>query len=305
MAKHGSCKSKSQVKTPEVTHTLDARLSARLSERHEEFERLYSSVRKKLRPGAVHDLRSSSRRLIAALDFFEPLETPIKTARARRELKELLHALGELRNLQVGQKRVKSESSSKDSEEFLRILKKQERHEKKTARRAIQAFRSKFVRKQVAELCQFLEQAPAVEPDFEANLRELCSEHLRELYHRITEAVQAVPKKNPPPAPIHEVRIRFKQFRYAWEFVSPSLRESKTTHQALREFQNFLGGIQDLHVLLGLLVQASPGKLNPYARTLARKQRAMIGKFHTVYPPILSKFRAPLSHGVRPNGAAR
>ena len=104
MAKHGSCKSKSQVKTPEVTRALDARLSARLSERHEEFERLYSSVRKKLRPGAVHDLRSSSRRLIAALDFLSRSK-PYKTARARRELKELLHALGELRNLQVGQKR--------------------------------------------------------------------------------------------------------------------------------------------------------------------------------------------------------
>lgn len=298
MAKHGSCKSKSQVKTPEVTRALDARLS----ERYEEFERLYSSVRKKLRPSAVHDLRSSSRRLIAALEFFEPLEVPVKTARARRELKDLLHALGELRNLQVGRKRVLSESSPKDSEEFLRVLKKQERHEKKTARRAIRQFRPKFVRKQVTDLSLYLEQAAALEPDFEMKLRELCSLHLRELYGRIRDAVQAVPKKNPPPGPIHHVRIRFKQFRYAWEFVAPYLRDAKSANQALREFQDFLGDIQDLHVLLGFLVQASPGKLNPYARTLARKQRTMIGKFHTVYPPILSKFRAPLSHGVQPNG---
>jgi len=298
MAKHGSCNSKSSVKTPEVTRALDARLS----QRYDEFERLYSSVRKKLRPGAVHDLRSSSRRLIAALDLFEPLEIPVKTARARRELKDLLHALSELRNLQVGQRRVRSESSSKDSGEFLRILKKQERHEKKIARRAIQEFNSKFVRKQVTELCQFIEKASVLEPDFEAKVRGLCTQHLRALYGRIDEAVQAVPKKNPPPAPIHQVRIRFKQFRYAWEFVAPNLRGAKSVNQALRKFQNFLGGIQDLHVLLAFLVQASPGKLNPYARTLARKQRAMIENFHAVYPPILSKFRAPLSRGVQPGG---
>ena len=237
--------------------------------------------------------------LIAALELFEPLETPVRVHRCGRDLKTLLHSMRELRDTQVEERRVKRENLNSHADQFLSELAKQKKLQKQIAAEALLEFNAKRLKREIRSLITYLDSAAEMEPGFERDLRALCNQHIRERFARVTDAIQALPEQSPPPLAIHQVRIRLKQFHYAWDLVSPHLKDSRETEKTLKDFQSLLGAIQDLHVLLSSLMKFAHHDLTPFARKLSRRQKILIGKFQKSYPTFQSAFKTPLSAGVQ------
>ena len=285
---------------------LNRSLQDRLNERQDKLARLHRKTRKKLRRGDVHDLRVSARQLIAGLELLEPLEAPVAYRKTRKELKRLLNSLRELRDLQVERRRLSAEEENPDVSArrklgpFLERLKKMEKRASSKAIRGLDGFKLRRVGQEVRALAHYLDRSGAFGAGFNRELQALAERHVQERYRKVLEAIRALPRHTPSALEIHEVRIRFKRFRYAWELLEPFLAHRTNSHaslqSALKEFQTLLGEIQDLHVLLGTLAEydgtQAQSKLAGYARTLARRQGERIAVFERRGPSMLAPFRA-------------
>lgn len=270
-------------------------LQNRLSDRCDEFTKIYSAVRKQPKRKAVHDLRTACRRLIAATELLEGLEPPIPLDKLQKSLKDLQHSLRELRDLQVEEKRVASElpklkrMGDGAAENFLKDLKKNEKNEKRSIKKELECFDCRFLKKQVDAIIRYLSRLEKLEPEFEKELEILALEHLRSQVRAVLEKAKQVPSRSPAPLPIHSVRIRFKHFRYAWELVHR--KTDQKNERQLKKFQTLLGDIQDRQVLLSTLADFCDETLDPYAREIGREQKKLIQSYQHAFPRVAESMK--------------
>jgi CHAD domain-containing protein len=106
------------------------------------------------------------------------------------------------------------------------------------------------LKKKVVSIHQDVE--TLTEDAFGLNEQVLCA--VDDAYSLVLNRVEAL-KRNQV-ATIHRVRIAMKKFRYLIEIVSPILTDfPKETMEFIHEFQNIMGEIQDVEILLGNLDQ--------------------------------------------------
>jgi CHAD domain-containing protein len=203
------------------------------------------------KPGttAVHDLRTSIRRLSAALRLSEEIlvSQRKRIGKVRRVLKVELHLVRSLRDYQVQMKALERKEEFETVSKF--VVKKAEAEQKKVSRclRKKLALKIEKTEKRLLCLHEDLLDHKNIKKDEKTAFRFLASTH-RDLLATAKKAQLS------DPTSVHRVRIQFKKFRYGREVLAPVLHERgserRNRAEELDEIQTALGDIQDQETMI-------------------------------------------------------
>lgn len=197
---------------------------------------------------AIHDLRVSIRRYLAATDALEQLAGQvILSNKSRKTLKSLLDSYDEVRDLQVMIGDLSSEPEIFLSEsQFLNWLKARESGSSElqfTVAERKSAAMAKIHTNAIQKARRVLKKLPP------AAVEEL----LDKVFKRNRKLASATRADDPPT--IHKLRIAFKRFRYSVEFFASHLGAPAELFPRLRAYQTALGKVQDASVLIDTMDQ--------------------------------------------------
>jgi CHAD domain-containing protein/HD superfamily phosphodiesterase len=191
-------------------------------------------------PEQVHDLRVALRRCRSIADGFVCFDPHPAWKRMKNEGKKLFRQLGALRDAQVMMELARRLiSSSDDSCSILNLyLADQEKQLTARAEEALQV----FDRKKWGSWKRLLSERSQRVPLESLAFRQIALERWSEM-----RALHRQALRNRSHVAYHRLRIGLKKFRYTIENFLPSLYAS--WGQDLRELQDLLGEMHDLHVL--------------------------------------------------------
>jgi CHAD domain-containing protein len=234
-------------------------LAAAVSKNWTRYRVQLRKCQKKLRTSAVHDLRTSIRRLMAALQLSEDVlgaRRP-QLEKIRKALKSEIHSLSELRDFQVQIRDLKKLEKKGHRKPILKFLKKKSQNETRKASSRLRG-RHKTIEKGL--LClhyDLLEKCSkkADESTIDQEIENTLFRHLSNLHEHLKAATKKARAQNP--STVHRVRIEFKKFRYGREIMAPiilpSLKEPRGLNERLSYFQSVLGEIQDHDAMIETL----------------------------------------------------
>ena len=225
-------------------------LSTSLDERWKKYRDELKVCKQEFSEEAVHDLRVSTRRLLAVLDMLRALDPHPRVQKARRRLKNQLDSLDDLRDTQVLLVEVYDSIADfpelKAFEEYLLA------REKKLLRRARKDIRDMEISglKRRIEKSRLSLQDTARGSDWTARLLYVVDQ----AYARAGQAFGQMEASQS--ASIHRFRITFKKFRYMVEILYPVLKDYPEEYlKRMHDYQSRMGDVQDVEVFLGTLVE--------------------------------------------------
>jgi CHAD domain-containing protein len=226
--------------------------------RCQKYQESFKLCRKDFSKEAVHDLRVATRRQLTMLEIIEMLFLGMKGRKLRRELKRQLDRLDELMDTQVQIAFVEEEMSEvEDISAFIKYLYRREASLLKQVDHTIRGISIAGQMRRLADIRQAVEARLQV-PDVRARLIgavDRSYENVLHCYARIDPQDTET---------IHRTRIAFKSLRYAIEIIHPLLaRYPANLLKAMNEYQGWMGCIQDVEVLQGMIVAF--GKVHPNA----------------------------------------
>jgi len=212
------------------------------------------AVRKHFKPNHVHDLRVALRRCRSIAQGLSELDPDHAWMRLRKEAKQPLAGLGELRDAEVmrgwiGRLHVSDKPST---DRLLAKLDEVQRGAIQRAEKALSAFDKKQWRKWTHHLP---ERAAKVLPDSPA-AELLALERWREAWEAHRRAMRTRSKTS-----LHRVRIALKRLRYSADNFLPA-RHAEWGRE-LKKLQDLLGEIHDLDVLWTTIVHLKPALSTP------------------------------------------
>ena len=256
-------------------------------DRHKVFNGQVSKTRRRATEKAVHDLRVSTRRLMAVIDVVRTMTPGIELSKPRKHLKRLLGALSELRDVQVQIAKVRDlVGEYSELNLFLALLMVREKQCLRRAREELLTVRLQQIEDTITDAEQRLQTILA-----DTLLREAArSIVLGRLAASFSKTVQlksaALSGKG---SRIHRLRIAFKRFRYtveALEAILPSV--TSRTLKAMNAYQVRMGDIQDIDVLIANIrrharshPRASQIQFRTLVERLSEKRRELVLEFVT------------------------
>ena len=219
-----------------------------LHERWENYRIQIKTCRREFSEEAVHDLRVSTRRLLAVLDIARALEPHPRLQKVRRLLKDQLDELDDLRDVQVMLVEI-SETIDNflDLKPFETHLQEREKHLLRLARKLVNALKLPEFKKRIEKISDSLKERTA-EVNFLAQLYQAVDN----VYLRTMQAFVQVDASQP--SSIHRLRLAFKKFRYMAEVVQPLIPDYPGSHlERMHVYQSAMGDIQDMEVFLSAL----------------------------------------------------
>ncbi|MFZ5911678.1 MAG: CHAD domain-containing protein [Chloroflexota bacterium] len=197
---------------------------------------------------AVHDVRVSTRRLLALVDLLRALPSSPSLKNLRRAFKKQLDGYDDLRDTQV--MLLKVSAALGDVPELVPYQQYLEQREEKLLRRAAKQVEAL----DLASLTQHIEaahQALLAPTDAEA-LRQTLLQSVDEAYGAVLRRYSKVDASQP--ATIHRLRVAFKKLRYMLEIIQPLIPEIPARNfKDMHAYQTAMGDIQDMEVLLAAL----------------------------------------------------
>ncbi len=195
----------------------------------------------KLSRGEVHRLRVATRRLRAIFEVLD--EDPLAGLKPRiqKSVKFLTNQLGEIRSLDVSLKLWRSRFSFPFVESEL----------KNRARQARRRMAKQIGKKQRAALTQALQKILGQLRRGQENYRPAW-EKRRDLAKRRAWRCYSDYRAKGDMETLHELRIRFKQWRYLLE-LAPANSTQRREIDLLKVLQDDIGELHDMEVLFGLL----------------------------------------------------
>ena len=241
--------------TPSRAATL---LLKMLDLRCQKYQECFKLCRKDFSKEAVHNLRVATRRLLTMLEIIEMLFLGMKGRKLRRELKRQLDRLDELMDTQVQIAFVEEEMPEvEDISAFIKYLYRRETSLLKQVDHTIRGISIAGQMRRLADIRQTVEARLQV-PDVRARLIGAVDRSYENVLHRYA---RIDPQDTET---IHRTRIAFKSLRYAIEIIHPLLaRYPANLLKAMNEYQGWMGCIQDVEVLQGMIVAF--GKVHPNA----------------------------------------
>jgi len=226
-------------------------LSNALKESWKRYKKRLKKSRQKLSDKRVHDLRVSARRLRAALVIMGAVLPRFKAKPINRRLKKNAAMLDKARDLAVQTEAVRNLIPSHPA---LSTLEKKLISEKQTA---LKKGSRKLKRLETKKLKKPLLKAIAKLGDEgeKTNWLRKSIEAAKKAYTNVLERKKALDESDP--MTIHRMRIAFKKFRYMVELLkSTGYSISDARMEEMRQFQQSMGRIQDMKVLLERLAEA-------------------------------------------------
>jgi CHAD domain-containing protein len=282
---------------------LDKALGAAVDDR---ARRLGRRVRRGIPMGrtrideAVHDLRTSARRLLAALLAVRPLLGRKRSRRLSRRIERVLDRSGELRDVGV-ELQMLSALGSHEAEIALRPLRERlrDKHEA-LARKLHRRLRRPGPRRIRRDIRRALERSGRG-PATASAVRGAALAAAREGFSRLRKSRLAVSPAEVET--IHRMRIDLKEFRYLMEALRPvAVGVSRQELESLHELQTTMGDLHDLEVLSATIarhVAKVQPETAPHAaavlQTLEERHSAMLTSFLQAVDPILDSWERILS----------
>lgn len=232
-------------------------LIAALDERWGKYRAEIRNCKQGFSEEAVHDLRVTTRRLLAVMDMLRTLDPHPRVKKVRRTLKEQLDSLDALRDTQVMLVEV-----SKTAANFPELKTFQEyllRREQKLLRKARKETKSL----QISALKRRIEKSrPSLKEN--AKGRGWTAYLLSAVDQAYARAMQAFGQvEAAQPSSIHRFRVTFKKFRYMVEIIYPVLKGYPETYfKQMHDYQSRMGNVQDAEVFVGALEQFAEGELS-------------------------------------------
>jgi CHAD domain-containing protein len=198
---------------------------------------------------AVHDLRTSIRRLLATLDVIAFVSSASRIEKLSERLKEQLDDFSDLRDLQVMLDRVSEDMRTfPELEPFQDYLEKREKRKQNSDEKHIQSLKLGSIDKRLLKIQGAVEDLSADElPD---KLPQAVDEAYLTVMQRYGEIDPA------QLVSIHHLRVAFKKFRYMVEAIHPCLPDFPEAQlQHMHDYQTQMGNVHDGQVLLETLTK--------------------------------------------------
>ena len=219
------------------------------TDRHEAFRFQLAKTRKRATEKAVHDLRVSTRRLIAVLDVIRKIIPGTDLPKIRRQLKRLLKTFSELRDVQVQIITVRGFANEFPVMNlFLTLLMVREKQFLRRSRVELKNLQTGLIDGGIAEVESRL-QTILADPVLRDAARSIVIGTLAKTFSRTVQLKSAA--LSGKGGRIHRLRIAFKRFRYtveALEAILPSV--SAQMKKSMNAYQVRMGNIQDIDVLV-------------------------------------------------------
>jgi len=219
------------------------------TERHQIFAEQISKTRKRATEKAIHDLRVATRRLIAVVDIIRTMVPGANLSKTRKQLKQLLSALSELRDVQVQIATVRGLIGEFPVLNlFLTLLMVREKQFLRRERVALHEFKLSQIEDGIIKAEKEL-QTLLADTLLRDAARSIVIGRLARTFSRAVQLKSAAlsGKGNR----IHRLRIAFKRFRYTVEALEAIL-PSVTTRmmKAMNAYQVRMGNVQDIDVMI-------------------------------------------------------
>ena len=227
--------------SPRESKPAAASFSSSLFDRLLEIVRTLKNFDGKLSRGEVHRLRVATRRLRAVFEVLGEAKAPSLKSKARKSVKFLTNQLGEIRSLDVSLKLWRQRFSFPFVESEL----------KNRANRARKRMARHMGKKIWASLEKSLQKILRQLRRGQASYR-LAWEKRRELAERRARRCYSVYRAKGSIESLHELRIRFKQWRYLLE-LAPANSTRLGVIELLKALQDDIGELHDMDVLREML----------------------------------------------------
>lgn len=200
-----------------------------------------------LKTKRVHTVRTTVRRLLAALELAATLGAPAKT-RVARNLGKLLSALSPLRDSQVQLRSLEAMTRERgDLSGLPAQLEKQKRALARTASRQLARFDADRFQQDMATVTQKLAAAAMTMRDGNA-ARSAIHGDLARRYLKVSRERRRATAEDP--RSLHRLRLELKAYRYGLAAVAPALPTAVAeVSESVARLQAQLGAAQDAHVL--------------------------------------------------------
>ncbi len=218
-----------------------------LDQRYEKYRAERKRCKVEFSEEAIHDLRISTRRLMALIDLLRVITPHPNLQKLRRALKDQLDNLDDLRDTQVMLVEISETFESlPELAPFQKSLQKREKRLLKIAEIEVRKFKLSAISKHIgngrAGLAEFDNQ------DLPAHLLAVVDDAFLTVFQR-KERVDPAQS-----ATIHRVRVAFKKFRYMLEIIYPILPGFPVVNfKRMHDYQTIMGEIQDVEVFLHTL----------------------------------------------------
>ena len=196
---------------------------------------------------AVHDLRTSIRRLLATLGVVAFITSDARVEKLSERLDEQLDVMSNLRDLQVMLEKVSEDAkTAPELEPFQDYLEKREKRKQQAVEKDIKDIKPNNVEKRLLNVQGELEDLSPAE--LENKLPQAVDEAYLKVMQRYGEVDPAQLTS------IHHLRVAFKNFRYMVEAIYPCLPDFPEAQlERMHDYQTQMGNIHDLQVLLKTL----------------------------------------------------
>lgn len=201
---------------------------------------------------AVHDLRSSARRMLAIIQLLNSVSPRPRLQKLKRAFKDQLDEFDDLRDTQVILAEISETLQDLPQLQiFQEYLQGVEKGLLKILRKKLKVIDLYDVSKRIRRMRESLKA--------EANLNgELVEQTLQTVDDAFLITKQRQNWINPAQATtIHRVRLAFKTFRYMAEIVYPLLNEFPSENlKRMHDYQSLMGEIQDAEIIMQALADA-------------------------------------------------
>ena len=246
----------------------DAQVQAR-------FKKLSSQLRRAAKdphdPGAIHDLRVSTRRFLQSLKVFGQFFDRQSTKKMRRRLRRLMQLSGETRNCDIALELL--ELVGFEDGKCASQLRRQRKQAEETLTELLGRWRK---RKLDGQWHRHLRAVTGVSGDWDCSspVESNAGRVLPRLAKEFFTAGSAAARVSTDYEQLHQFRLVAKRFRYSLELFQPVFgAEMKQGVTALRGLQDKLGAMNDCVTALGLIAD-NPGAMAAIKKLLAEREAA-------------------------------
>lgn len=221
-----------------------------------------------LKTKRVHTVRTTIRRLLAALELATTLGTPAKS-RVERNLGQVLSALSPLRDSQVQLRTLESMTGERgDLSELSTRLEKQKRALSRKASRSLAEFDADRFQEDLTAVMQELAASAKATRDGNA-ARAAIHGDLARRHLQVSRRRRLVTAEDP--RSLHRLRLALKGYRYGLAAVAPALPAAgRELAEAVTNLQDQLGAAHDAHVLAETAAAARKSRGRAVSKRLAR-----------------------------------